>query len=166
MFFFLIFELVIITVMNDRKIMDKKRVLILCTGNSARSQMGEGLLKHLAGDRFDVFSAGTIPSSLNPYAVLSMAEIGIDIRDQYSKNLNRFLNQEFDYVITVCDQAAEVCPIFPGPAKRIHWSFPDPAADQGYHLQRLATFAKVRDDMKTKFEQWLAELAEKNTYPS
>ena len=141
--------------------MDKKHVLILCTGNSARSQMGEGLLKYLAGDQFEVFSAGTIPSSLNPYAVLAMAEIGIDIRDQYSKNLNRFLDQEFDYVITVCDQAAEVCPIFPGPAKRIHWSFPDPAANQGYHLQRIATFARVRDDMKAKFEQWLAELAVK-----
>lgn len=138
--------------------MNKTHVLILCTGNSARSQMGEGLLKHLAGDRFEVFSAGTNPSSLNPYAVLAMAEMGIDIRDQYSKNLNQFLDQEFDYVITVCDHAAEVCPIFPGPARRIHWSFPDPAAVEGDHQDKLATFVKVRDAIKDRFEHWLAEL--------
>jgi arsenate reductase len=138
--------------------MDKTRVLILCTGNSARSQMGEGLLKYLTGDRFEVFSAGTTPSTLNPYAVLAMAEMGIDIRDQYSKNLNQFLDQEFDYVITVCDHAAEVCPIFPGPAKRIHWSFPDPVAIEGDHQKKLAAFTKVRDDIKAHFEHWLAEL--------
>ncbi|MBW6474681.1 MAG: arsenate reductase ArsC [Anaerolineaceae bacterium] len=138
--------------------MDKTRVLILCTGNSARSQMGEGLLKHLTGDRFEVFSAGTTPSTVNPYAVLAMAGIGIDIRDHYSKSLTMFLDQEFDYVITVCDHAAEVCPIFPGPAKRIHWSFPDPAAIEGDHQEKLATFVQVRDDIKAHFEHWLAEL--------
>ena len=138
--------------------MNKSRVLILCTGNSARSQMGEALLRHLAGDRFEVFSAGTQPSTLNPYAVLAMAEIGIDIRDQYSKSLNLFLNQEFDTVITVCDHAAEVCPIFPGPARRIHWSFPDPAAVEGDYLEKLATFVKVRDAMKARIEHWLLEL--------
>ncbi|PKO04964.1 MAG: protein-tyrosine-phosphatase [Chloroflexi bacterium HGW-Chloroflexi-3] len=138
--------------------MNKTRVLILCTGNSARSQMGEGLLKHLTGVRFDVLSAGTSPSTLNPYAVLAMAEIGIDIRDQYSKSLNQFLTQEFDYVITVCDHAAEVCPIFPGTAKRIHWSFPDPAAIEGDHQARLAAFVQVRDAIKVRLDQWLVEL--------
>ena len=138
--------------------MDKTRVLILCTGNSARSQMGEGLLRHLAGDRFEVFSAGTNPSSLNPYAVLAMAEMGIDIRDQYSKSLNEFLKQEFDYVITVCDHAAEVCPIFPGPAQRIHWSIPDPTAVEGDHQEKLATFVQVGNAIKDRFEHWLVEL--------
>lgn len=138
--------------------MEKKRVLILCTGNSARSQMGEGLLKYLAGDRFEVFSAGTTPSTLNPYAVLAMAGIGIDIRDQYSKSMTMFLDHEFDYVITVCDQAAEVCPIFPGPARRIHWSFPDPAAAVGDHHEKLAMFIQVRDAIKARFEHWLVEL--------
>lgn len=138
--------------------MNKKRVLILCTGNSARSQMGEALLRHLAGDRFDVYSAGTQPSTLNPYAVLAMAEIGIDIRDQYSKSLNQFLQQEFDYVITVCDHAAEVCPIFPGPAHRIHWGFPDPTAVEGSHQEKLAAFVQVRDAIKCRFVNWLSEM--------
>ena len=135
--------------------MDKKRVLILCTGNSARSQMGEGLLIHLAGDLFEVFSAGTTPSTLNPYAVLAMAEMGIDIREQYSKSLNEFLNQKFDYVITVCDRAAETCPIFPGPAQRIHWGFPDPAAVEGDHNQKLAAFIQVRDSILHQLKKWL-----------
>lgn len=138
--------------------LNKKRILILCTGNSARSQMGEGLLKHLAGDHFEVFSAGTTPSTLNSYAVLAMADIDIDIREQYSKNLSEFLLQEFDYVITVCDHAAEVCPIFPGPAQRIHWGFPDPAAVDGDHFQKLAAFVEVRDAIKNQFEEWLLEL--------
>jgi arsenate reductase len=120
--------------------------------------MSEGILKHLASDRFEVFSAGTNPSTLNPYAVLAMAELGIDIRDQYSKSLNQFLDQEFDYVITVCDDAAEVCPIFPGPAKRIHWSFPDPVAIEGDHQEKLAAFTKVRDAIKDRLEHWLAEM--------
>jgi arsenate reductase len=135
--------------------MEKKRVLILCTGNSARSQMGEGLLKDLAGDDFEVFSAGTTPSTLNPYAVLAMAEMGIDIREQYSKSLNQFLNQIFDYVITVCDRAAETCPIFPGPAQRIHWGFPDPAAVEGDHNQKLAAFIQVRDSIRHQLKKWL-----------
>ena len=138
--------------------MSKNRVLILCTGNSARSQMGEALLRHLAGDRFEVFSAGTQPSTLNPYAVLAMAEIGIDIRDQYSKSLNHFLQQEFDYVITVCDHAAEVCPIFPGLAHRIHWGFTDPAAVEGNHQEKLDAFVQVRDAIKCRFENWLSEM--------
>ena len=120
--------------------------------------MGEALLRHLAGDRFEVYSAGSQPSTLNPYAVLAMAEIGIDIRDQYSKSLNQFLQQEFDYVITVCDHAAEVCPIFPGPAHRIHWGFPDPAAVEGNHQEKLAAFVQVRDAINYRFENWLSEM--------
>jgi arsenate reductase len=117
--------------------------------------MGEGILKHHAGDRFEVFSAGTHPSTLNPYAVLAMAELGIDIREQYSKSLNEFINQEFDYVITVCDRAAETCPVFPGPAQRIHWSFPDPAAIEGSHQEKLAAFTQVRDAIKKQLKDWL-----------
>jgi arsenate reductase len=135
--------------------MVKKRVLVLCTANSARSQMSEGLLKHIAGDQFEVFSAGTTPSTLNPYAVLAMAEMGIDIREQYSKSLDEFLDQKFEFVITVCDRAAETCPIFPGPAQRIHWSFPDPAAVEGDHNQKLAAFIQVRDSIRHQLKKWL-----------
>lgn len=137
--------------------MEKPRVLILCTANSARSQMGEGILRDLCQGNLEVFSAGTIPSQVNPFAILAMAEIGIDIRHQSSKGLQQFLTQEFDYVITVCDKAAETCPIFPGPAHRIHWSFPDPAAVQGSHEEKLAAFRVVRDAIWEQFKQWLAE---------
>ncbi len=108
--------------------MNKQRVLILCTGNSARSQMAEGLLRDLAGDRFEVFSAGTKPVGLNPHAVRTMAELGIDLSAHRSKSVQEFAGQQFDYVITVCDRANESCPIFPGNGTRIHESFPDPAA--------------------------------------
>lgn len=137
--------------------MKKERVLILCSANSARSQMAEGLLRQMAGDRFEVFSAGTTATQVNPYAILAMAEIGIDIREQHSKNLDRFLTQEFDFVITVCDRAAETCPIFPGPAHRIHWSFPDPAAIEGDHITRLAAFCEVRDAIQSRLENWIGE---------
>ncbi len=136
----------------------KTRVLILCTGNSARSQMGEGLLRQLAGDRVDVFSAGTKPSVVNPYAIRAMEQRGIDISGQRSKHLNEYSEQPFDYVITVCDQAAEVCPLFPGKAERIHWSFPDPAATGGSDDEILASFARVRDDLEAKLSAWSAQL--------
>src|ERR1041384_3223246 len=110
---------------TQRHIPMQQHVLILCTGNSARSQMAEGLLRALAGERFEVFSAGSKPSVVNPLAIAAMDERGIDIRTHRSKHLNEFLAQPFDYVITVCDTAAESCPLFPGPAQRIHWSFPD-----------------------------------------
>lgn len=135
----------------------KPRVLILCTANSARSQMGEGLLRTLSQNQLDVSSAGTTPSQVNPYAVLAMADVGIDIRNHTSKSLNQFIHQEFDYVITVCDNAAETCPVFPGPAKRIHWSFPDPAAVKGSHEEKLAAFVRVRDAIEEQFRLWLAE---------
>ena len=108
--------------------MTRQRVLILCTGNSARSQMAEGLLRHLAGDRFEVFSAGTKPVGLNPNAVTAMAEIGIDISGHRSKSVDEFAGLPFDYVITVCDNAKESCPIFAGTGTRLHHSFEDPAA--------------------------------------
>ena len=134
----------------------KQRVLVLCTGNSARSQMAEGLLREMAGGRMEVFSAGTRPSVVNPLAIRAMSERGIDISGHRSKHLNEFLGQPFDYVITVCDSAAEACPMFPGRAQRIHWSFPDPAAAQGSEEERLRTFRQVRDDIETRLREWLA----------
>lgn len=136
----------------------KQRVLILCTGNSARSQMAEGLLRAIAGDRFDVASAGTRPSSVNPLAIAAMDERGIDIRAQRSKHLDQFRSQPFDFVITVCDNAAESCPVFPGRAQRIHWSFPDPAAAPGDEAARLAAFRTARDAIERKLRQWTAAL--------
>ncbi len=138
----------------------KQQVLILCTANSARSQMAEGLLRSLAGDRMDISSAGAKPSVVNPLAIEAMDERGIDIHAHRSKHLNEFIEQPFDYVITVCDNAAEACPVFPGPAKRIHWSFPDPAAVEGTHEERLASFRQVRDAIEAQFRQWVATLPE------
>jgi arsenate reductase len=128
---------------------DKKRVLILCTGNSARSQMAEGLLRHDAGDRFEVFSAGTRPSQVRPEAIAVMRELGIDISSQRSKGVDEFAGQSFDYVLTVCDNARESCPIFPGRAISIHRSFEDPAESQGPDEERLAIFRRVRDELRT-----------------
>jgi arsenate reductase len=125
----------------------RKRVLILCTGNSARSQMAEGLLRHLAGDRFDVASAGVAPTQVRPEAIAVMRELGIDISHHRSKSVDEFLGQDFDYVITVCDNANEQCPIFPSNTKRIHWSFEDPAAAAGDEQARLAVFRRVRDEI-------------------
>lgn len=135
----------------------RQRVLILCTANSARSQMAEGLLRALATDRFTVFSAGSAPSAVNPLAVAALAERGIDISAQRSKSVAEFLGQPFDYVITVCDNAAERCPVFHGRARRIHWSLPDPAAAQGTDEERLAAFRAVRDDLEGRLRAWLAE---------
>jgi arsenate reductase (thioredoxin) len=131
--------------------MPKQRVLILCTGNSARSQMAEGLLRHIAGDRFEVFSAGTRPAGLNPNAVKAMAELGIDISGSRSKSVDEFVGQEFDYVVTVCDNAKEACPIFPGSGQRVHHSFEDPAAVPPD--RQPALFRTVRDQIT----QWLRE---------
>ena len=131
-----------------------KRVLILCTGNSARSQMAEGILRHIAGDKFEVESAGVDPSTVRPEAINAMGEIGIDITSHRSKSVDEFSDQEFDYVITVCDNAAERCPVFPGRAQRLHWSFEDPAAVEGTDEARLASFRSVRDQIKTKLEKF------------
>ena len=133
----------------------KQRVLILCTGNSARSQMAEGLLRHDAGDRFDVESAGTKPSQVRPEAIAVMNEIGIDISSHRSKHADEFITQvnaqPFDYVLTVCDNANANCPIFPGHATRLHKTFDDPASLQGSDADRLALFRRVRDEIRSYF---------------
>lgn len=126
----------------------KKRVLILCTGNSARSQMAEGLLRHDAGDRFEAFSAGTRPSRVRPEAIAVMRELGIDISGHRSKSVDEFAGQSFDYVLTVCDNARESCPVFPVKTATIHRSFEDPAAREGSEAERLALFRRVRDEMR------------------
>jgi arsenate reductase len=133
----------------------KKRVLIVCTGNSARSQMAEGLLRHLAGEQVEVLSAGTRPAGVNPHAVRAMAELGIDISRQRSKSVDEFAGQQFDWVITVCDHAREVCPVFPGGGERVHHSFEDPASAP--EEQKPEAFRRVRDALG----KWLAELAKK-----
>jgi arsenate reductase len=127
---------------------DKKRVLILCTGNSARSQMAEGLLRHDAGDRFAVESAGTKPSTVRPEAITVMKEIGIDITPQRSKHVDEFGGQDFGYVLTVCDNARESCPVFFGTASRLHRNFNDPGAIEGSEEMRLGAFRKVRDELR------------------
>ena len=133
----------------------KKRVLILCTGNSARSQMAEGLLRAIGGESVEVFSAGTNPSSVRPEAIAVMSEIGIDLAGHRSKHVREFDGQHFDYVITVCDDANESCPIFPGDTARIHWSVPDPAAVEGSETERLAAFRRVRDSLAEAFRDFI-----------
>jgi arsenate reductase len=128
--------------------MRKKRVLVLCTGNSARSQMAEGLLRHDAGDRFEVESAGLKPGHVRPEAIAVMKEIGVDISGQRSKHVDEFAGRQFDYVLTVCDNANESCPVLPGQGERLHRSFEDPAALQGDEQQRLALFRRVRDEIR------------------
>ena len=135
---------------------EQKRVLILCTGNSARSQMAEGLMRHDAGDRFEVASAGVEPSRVRPEAIEVMREIGIDISDHRSKSVDEFAGQDFDYVITVCDNANERCPIFPSATKRIHWSFDDPAAVEGDHPTRLNRFRQIRDEIRHRLRLFTA----------
>jgi arsenate reductase len=134
------------------------RVLILCTGNSARSQMAEGILRHEGRDHFDVLSAGTEPSRVNPLAIEAMYEIGIDISHHRSKSVDEFSGQEFDYVITVCDKANVNCPIFPGQVRRIHWSFDDPAAAEGSEEERIAVFRRVRDQIQQRLKAFIEAL--------
>ncbi len=124
---------------------DKRRVLFLCTHNSARSQMAEGLLRHLAGERFEAYSAGTVATRVRPLAIRAMADLGIDISGQESKTLDRYLAEPFDAVITVCDDASAACPLFPGGKSRLHWSFPDPSRAEGDEASRLAAYRYVRD---------------------
>ncbi len=134
---------------------EKQRVLILCTGNSARSQMAEGLLRHDSGGRFEVESAGTKPSFVRPEAMAVMKELGIDISGHRSKSVEEFAGQRFDSVITVCDSARESCPVFFGAAQRLHHSFEDPAALNGSEEERLGVFRRVRDELRA----YLAEFA-------
>jgi arsenate reductase len=126
------------------------RVLILCTGNSARSQIAEGLLRHDAGNVYEVFSAGTNPSHVRPEAIAVMREVGIDISGHRSKSVEEFAGQDFDYVITVCDNAKQSCPIFPAKTKRVHWSIEDPAAVQGSEAERMTAFRRIRDELRTR----------------
>ena len=135
------------------------RVLILCTGNSARSQMAEGLLRHDADAAYEVFSAGTHPSSVRPEAIAVMRELGIDISSHRSKSVDEFSGQPFDCVITVCDNAKESCPIFPAKTERIHWSIEDPAAVQGSQEQRLAAFRSARDELREQLRDFVARQA-------
>jgi arsenate reductase len=135
----------------------KQRVLFLCTHNSARSQMAEGLLRHLAGDRYAAFSAGSVATSVRPLAIRAMAELGVDISRQASKTLDRYLPEPFDYVITVCDQANAACPLFLGGQRRLHWSLPDPSQAEGSEVEQLAVYRQVRDDLQRRIEQELLE---------
>lgn len=128
---------------------EKKSVLIVCTGNSARSQMAEGLLKHICGDRFDIESAGTRPIGVSPEAVAVLAEIGIDISKNTSKSVDSFADREFDYVLTVCDHARENCPYFPARTKLVHQAFEDPWLAPGGFGDRLGAFRRVRDRICT-----------------
>jgi len=132
-----------------------KRVLFLCTGNSVRSQMAEGLLNHMSHGEWKVQSAGIFPSYVHPLAIRAMEDTGIDISQQTSKSMDQFINEKFDYVITLCDYAAQVCPNFPGQGKRLHWPFEDPAAAIGTLEERLAVFRRVRDEIKTKMEEFI-----------
>jgi arsenate reductase (thioredoxin) len=131
-----------------------KRVLILCTGNSARSQMAEGFLRHEGGAGYEVHSAGTVPGHVRPEAIEVMREAGIDISGQWSKSLDEYLGQKFDWVITVCDKASEQCPVFPG-AERIAWSFEDPAAVEGDTEKRLEAFRRIRDEILGRLRLFL-----------
>jgi arsenate reductase (thioredoxin) len=138
----------------------KRRVLFICTHNSARSQMAEGLLRHYGATHFEVFSAGTEATFVRPLAIQAMAELGIDISRQQSKSLERYLDQPFDDVITVCDTAAEACPVFPGAVRRRHWSFVDPSKATGSEAEQLAVYRQVRDEIRTRIGNEL--LAEAN----
>jgi arsenate reductase (thioredoxin) len=135
--------------------MSKTKILFLCTHNSARSQMAEGLLRHLAGDRFEVYSAGTEATSVRPEAIAAMAELGVDISGQESETLDRYLGEPFDYVVTVCDDANEACPVFPGAKNRLHWSFRDPSRATGSEEERLEVFREVRDEIRGRIEREL-----------
>lgn len=137
---------------------EKSRVLFLCTHNSARSQMAEGLLRHLAGDSFEAHSAGTEATHVRPLAVRAMDEIGVDISGQESKTLTRYLHEPFDYVITVCDDANESCPFFAGAQDRLHWSFEDPSRAEGSEEERLAVFRSVRDRIGDRVQAELGNL--------
>jgi len=131
-------------------------VLILCTGNSARSQMAEGLLRHESGGRWEVHSAGTHPTTVRPEAVTVMKELGIDISRHWSKSVDEFAGREFDFVITVCDHANAVCPVFPGNTRRLHWPFEDPAAVTGSAEAKLEAFRLVRDQIQARVREFVA----------
>ncbi len=138
--------------------MEKERVLFLCTGNSARSQMAEGLLRQMAGAHYEVHSAGLDPTAIHPMTIKVLEEIGIDASQQYAKPLTTYLGKtHFSYLITVCSKAEERCPIFPGIGQRLHWPFDDPAAFEGSEEAKLEFFRMIRDQIQLKIQQWLSE---------
>lgn len=140
--------------------MEKQKVLFLCTGNSTRSQMAEAFLRKHAGDRYEVYSAGLQPKGINPYTIQVMEEVGIDLDQQTSKSPEIYVGkQQFDYVITVCDQVDQNCPIFPGAGARLHWSFEDPAALAGSHEEKVAKFRQVRDQIERRILLWLEDFS-------
>jgi len=144
--------------MTGTQMRKKAKVLFVCTHNSARSQMAEGFLRYLGGSAFEAHSAGTEPGELHPLAVAVMAKEGIDISGQRAKSVDDFVQQRFDYVITVCDDANEACPFFPNAASRLHWSIPNPLAAEGTHEERLAVFREVRDGIRARVRELLATL--------
>jgi arsenate reductase len=135
--------------------MSKPRVLFLCTGNSCRSQMAEGLARFLSKGAVDAFSAGTHPKPIHSLALKAMSEVGVDISDQQSKGIEQFDGQSFDFVVTVCDAANEACPIWPGARARVHWSLDDPAQAVGTEAQRLVVFRRVRDQIRQRVNLFL-----------
>ena len=143
--------------------MIKAKVLFLCTGNSARSQMAEAFLRKYGGDRFEAYSAGTEPKGINPYTERVMQEVGINLSGQHSKHVKEYMGKvHFGYLITLCDEAEEKCPTtFPGVGKRIHWSFEDPSAFTGSEDEKLAIFRKVRNQIEQHIKTWLAEVQDK-----
>src|SRR6266516_1876894 len=140
----------------------KQRILFICTHNSARSQMAESLLRHLDGDRFEVYSAGTEATQVRPLAIEVMRELDIDISGQQSKTLDRYVGEPFDKVITVCDTAAEACPVFPGAKEQLHWSFPDPSKATGSEEEQLAVYRSVRDAIRARIENELLKNEKKS----
>jgi arsenate reductase len=137
--------------------MNKPKVLFLCTGNSARSQMAEAFLRRYGGERFEAFSAGLEPSVINPLTVQVMEEIGVDMSGHYAKGLTQYLGKvHFGYLITVCSRAEEKCPVFPGMGARLYWPFDDPAVFQGAPEEKLVKFRQVRDQIETTIKDWLA----------
>jgi arsenate reductase (thioredoxin) len=137
--------------------MNNKRVLFLCTGNSCRSHMAEGWLRKLGGEAFDVFSAGSKPAGyVHPLAVEAMQEVGMDISRHHSKSLEEFIGQPFDFVITVCDNAREACPVFPSAANQLHWGFDDPAHAPGTDEEKRRVFRRVRDEIEQRIRLFLS----------
>lgn len=134
----------------------KTKLLFLCTGNSCRSQIAEGLLRHLASDKYDVFSAGVKPSRVHPMSILVMEEMGIDIRGQESSDVNEYLESGIDIVISVCDHAAQTCPTFPGEVQRIHWSVKDPFHGWDIDESKLPDYRATREDLKARIKDFLS----------
>ena len=139
-----------------KELAQKQKVLFICTHNSARSHMAEGIVNAFYGDRLEAYSAGTEPSRVNPLAIRVMAEIGIDISGHHSKGVEDFQDQDFEYVVTVCDHANETCPFFPGGKERVHRGFQDPAAVEGSEDEKLAIFRRVRDEIRHWLEEFFA----------